>query len=112
MEVREIIETNIKEPIIEVKFRLDTDDDDVFRSAEFQLDEIEEYGYQVLNENFDLFDFDDDWEDEDYEYPEDDDEDLIFDEEYGWIPPPKTEEAENPVRIIYHYKNTDDDVQY
>ena len=81
MEVREIIETNIKEPIIEVKFRLDSDDDDVFRSAEFQLDEIEEYGYQVLNENFDLFDFDDDWEDEDYEYPEDDDEDLEVDED-------------------------------
>lgn len=80
MEVREIIETSIKEPIIEVKFRLDTDSDDVMRTVEFQLDEIEDYGYDVLTENFDLFDFDDDWEDEDYEYSDDDDE-LSVDEE-------------------------------
>ena len=65
MEVREIIETTIKEPIIEVKFRLDTDSDEVMRTVEFQLGEIEEYGYNVLTEDFDLFDIDDDWEDED-----------------------------------------------
>jgi hypothetical protein len=41
MEVREIIETTIKEPIIEVKFRLDTDSDEVMRTVEFQLGEIE-----------------------------------------------------------------------
>lgn len=50
------------------------------RTVEFQLDEIEDYGYDVLTENFDLFDFDDDWEDEDYEYSDDDDE-LSVDEE-------------------------------
>lgn len=80
MEVREIIETTIKEPLIEVKFRLDTDSDDVMRTVEFQLDEIEDYGYTVLTEDFDLFDFDDDWEDEDFEYSEKDDE-LTVDEE-------------------------------
>lgn len=80
MEVREIIETTIKEPIIEIKFRLDTDSDDVMRTVEFQLDEIEDYGYNVLTEDFDLFDFDDNWEDEDYEYSDDDNE-LSVDED-------------------------------
>jgi len=80
MEVREIIETTIKEPIIEVKFRLATDSDEVMRTVEFQLDEIEEYGYNVLTEDFDLFDIDDDWEDEDFDYMEDEDE-LNVDED-------------------------------
>jgi hypothetical protein len=80
MEVREIIETTIKEPIIEVKFRLDTDSDEVMRTVEFQLDEIEEYGYNVLTEDFDLFDIDDDWEDENFDYMDDEDE-LNVDEE-------------------------------
>ena len=80
MEVREIIETTVKEPIIEIKFRLDTDSDDVMRTVEFQLDEIEDYGYNVLTEDFDLFDFDDNWEDEDYEYSDDDNE-LSVDED-------------------------------
>jgi hypothetical protein len=80
MEVREIIETTIKEPIIEVKFRLATDSDEVMRTVEFQLDEIEEYGYNVLTEDFDLFDIDDDWEDEDFDYMEDKDE-LNVDED-------------------------------
>ena len=56
MEIREIIETSVKEPIIEVKFRLATDSDEVMRTVEFQLDEIEDYGYNILNEDFDLFD--------------------------------------------------------
>jgi len=81
MEVREIIETTVKEPIIEVKFRLVTDSDEVMRSVEFQLDEIEEYGYNILTEDFDLFDIDDDWEDEDYDYLDDDDDELNIDEE-------------------------------
>jgi hypothetical protein len=80
MEVREIIETTIKEPIIEVKFRLDTDSDEVMRTVEFQLGEIEEYGYNVLTEDFDLFDIDDDWEDENFDYMDDEDE-LNVDEE-------------------------------
>jgi len=81
MEVREIIETTVKEPIIEVKFRLVTDSDDVMRSVEFQLDEIEEYGYNVLTEDFDLFDIDDDWEDEEFDYLDDEDNELNVDEE-------------------------------
>jgi hypothetical protein len=81
MEVREIIETTIKEPIIEVKFRLATDSDDVMRTVEFQLDEIEEYGYNVLTEDFDLFDIDDNWEDDEFDFLDEDDDELSVDED-------------------------------
>lgn len=81
MEVREIIETTIKEPLIEVKFRLDTDSDEVMRTVEFQLDEIEEYGYNVLTENFDLFDINDNWEDDEFNYLEEEDDELNVDED-------------------------------
>lgn len=81
MEVREIVETIIKEPLIEVRFRLSTDTDEVIRIVEFQLDEIEQYGYNILTDDFDLFDFgDDDWEDDDYDSSEDEDE-LNVDEQ-------------------------------
>lgn len=81
MEIREIIETSVKEPIIEVKFRLATDSDEVMRTVEFQLDEIEDYGYNILTEDFDLFDIDD-WDDEDeFEYSDDEIDELNVDEE-------------------------------
>lgn len=82
MEIREIIETSVKEPIIEVKFRLATDSDEVMRTVEFQLDEIEDYGYNILTEDFDLFDIDD-WDDEEDEFKYSDDEidELNVDEE-------------------------------
>ena len=82
MEIREIIETSVKEPIIEVKFRLATDSDEVMRIVEFQLDEIEDYGYNILTEDFDLFDIDDwDEEDDEFEYSDDEIDELNVDEE-------------------------------
>ena len=82
MEIREIIETSVKEPIIEVKFRLATDSDEVMRPVEFQLDEIEDYGYNILTEDFDLFDIDDwDEEDDEFEYSDDEIDELNVDEE-------------------------------
>jgi len=82
MEIREINETSVKEPIIEVKFRLATDSDEVMRTVEFQLDEIEDYGYNILTEDFDLFDIDD-WDEEDdgFEYSDDEIDELNVDEE-------------------------------
>jgi len=80
MEVREIVETVIKEPLLEVRFRMSTDTDEVIRITEFDLQEIEDYGYNVITENFDLFDFDDDeWDDGQVEM--DDDESLEIDED-------------------------------
>jgi hypothetical protein len=81
MEIREIIETTVKQPIIEVKFRLNTDSDEVMRTVEFQITEIEEYGYTILTEDFDLFDIDEWDDDEDYKYSDDEFGDLNVDEE-------------------------------
>jgi hypothetical protein len=81
MEIREIIETTVKQPIIEVKFRLNTDSDEVMRTVEFQITEIEEYGYTILTEDFDLFDIDEWDDDEDYKYSDDKFDDLNVDEE-------------------------------
>jgi hypothetical protein len=90
MEVREIVETIVKEPLIEVRFRLEEDGDDVIRIYEFDLSEISEYGYMVLTEDFDVFDFsdDDDWDDEDSTNDElfvDEDELISFMNEYFMI---------------------------
>jgi len=82
MEVREIVETIIREPILEVHFRMDIDGDDVIRIKEFIIDEIGDYGYDVLTENFDIFDsitWTDD--EEDYDYDDSDDEPMEVDEE-------------------------------
>jgi hypothetical protein len=81
MEIREIIETTVKQPIIEVKFRLDTDSDEVMRTVEFQITEIEEYGYTILTEDFDLFDIDEWDNDDDFEYSDDELDDFNIDEE-------------------------------
>ena len=79
MEVREIVETIVKENVIEVRFRFDEDNDDVIRICEFDVKEIADYGYMVLTEDFDVFDFsdDDDWDDDN----EDENDDLFVDED-------------------------------
>ena len=72
MKVREIVETIVREPVLEVRFRLDSDSDDVIRISEFIISEIQDYGYNVLYEEFDLFDYDED-EDDDNNYVDDED---------------------------------------
>lgn len=74
MEVREILDTEINELSIVVKFRLDKDSDDVFRSYEFFKRDIEDSGYEVFFcEEFDN-DFEDDWdEDSDWDFDVDND---------------------------------------
>jgi hypothetical protein len=81
MEVREIVETIVREPVLEVRFRMDIDDDNVIRVKEFIIDEISDYGYDVLTENLNIFDvWEDEDEDEDFDYDEDK-EDVEVDEE-------------------------------
>lgn len=82
MEVREIVETVLREPILEVRFRLDSDSDDVIRVSEFVISEIEDYGYSVVTEDLDLFGMDEDWdEDDNYDFDLDLDDDMVVDEE-------------------------------
>jgi len=78
MEVREIVETIVKEPLIEVRFRFNEDSDDIIRICEFDFSEIDEYGYTVFSEDFDIFDFEnEDFDDEEYG----DDDELFVDED-------------------------------
>lgn len=81
MEVREIVETILRAPILEVRFRLDSDSDELIRISEFVISEIEDYGYSVVTEDFDIF-ADDDWdEDEEHDYDWDFDDSMVVDEE-------------------------------
>lgn len=83
MEVREIVETIIREPILEVRFRLDVDGDDVIRVKEFIINEIEDYGYTVITEDFDLF-ADSGWDEDDeqdFDYKEPTESDMEVDED-------------------------------
>lgn len=83
MEVKEIIQTIIREPVLEVHFRMDVDGDDVIRIKEFIIAEIDDYGYEVFTENLDVFDSIV-WSDDDYEddgFADIDDEPMEVDEE-------------------------------
>ena len=74
MEVREILDTEINELSIVVKFRIDRDSDDVFRSYEFFKRDIENSGYEVFYTEELYNDLQDDWdEDSDWDLDVDDD---------------------------------------
>jgi len=83
MEVKEIVQTIIREPVLEVHFRMDVDGDDVIRIKEFIIGEINDYGYKVFTENLNIFDSIV-WSDDDYEddgFVDIDDEPMEVDEE-------------------------------
>ena len=82
MEVREILDTEINELSIVVKFRIDRDSDDVFRSYEFLKRDIENSGYEVFYTEELYNDLQDDWdEDSDWDLDLDDDITNIDEEE-------------------------------
>lgn len=81
MEVREIVETIIREPVLEVRFRMDIDDDNVIRVKEFIIDEIADYGYDIIGENLDIFSGWGDDDEDDYEFDDEDQDDVEIDEE-------------------------------
>lgn len=82
MEVREILDTEINELSIVVKFRIDTDSDEVFRSHEFLKRDIENSGYEVFYTEELYNDLQDDWdEDSDWDLDLDDDITNIDEEE-------------------------------
>lgn len=80
MEIMEIISysVNVKKNILEVSFRTIDDNDEVMREERMDYSLAEKYGYELEEENYDMF-FD---VDEDGEYEEDlDIEETILDEE-------------------------------
>lgn len=95
MEILEIISCNVdlKSNILDVTFRTIEDSDDVQRVDRIDYSDVEEYGYDILSQDFDIFgDFDDDEELENDYYSDNDfeidEEELItFLNEYYMVNP-------------------------
>lgn len=79
MEIVEIISytVNPKKNILEVSFRLMEDSEDMVREDKMDFSIAEEYGYNLEEDTFDLFDGDFD-DEEDFLFEEDIDEDEIY----------------------------------
>ena len=97
MEIRELVSYYLYEDTkrVEVTFRLTLDSEDEVRNDIINLEEAEEFGYKLINDNNDFFQFDDE-EEEDFDDFIDMDEDLLinFLNEYYIVNPtklPKTE---------------------
>jgi hypothetical protein len=88
MEILEIINYNVdfKSNILDVSFRLIDDADDTQRTDRIDYSTVEEYGYDLVSEDFDIFDdIDEDYLDDDVEL---DEEELIsFLNEYYLVNP-------------------------
>lgn len=81
MEILEIISYNVdfKSNILDVSFRTIDDADDVQRTDRIDYSLVEEYGYDLVSQDFDIFE-DIDEDDEDYDSYLDD-QDAELDEE-------------------------------
>jgi predicted transcriptional regulator len=101
MEIKELVSYYINETshMLEVTFKTLTDSEDEIRTDQIVLDEIETFGYNILNninENF-FEDDDEEFEDmfNDFEEEELDEEEIIsFLNEYYLIYPKKLPEAQ------------------
>jgi hypothetical protein len=99
MEIRELVSYYLYEDTkrIEVTFKLSLDSEDEVRNDIINLEDAEEFGYNLIDDSNDFFQFDDEEEDdEDFGDFVDIDEDLLisFLNEYYIITPdklPKTE---------------------
>lgn len=101
MEIKELVSYYINETshMLEVTFRTLTDNEDEIRTDQIVLDEIETFGYNILNNINEDFYIDDDEEFEDmfddFEEEElDEDEIISFLNEYYLIYPKKIPEAQ------------------
>jgi len=98
MEIKEIVSYFLNEDtdILDVSFRTIEDPDDVVRVDKIDFTIIEEYGFELISDTFDFFN-DEDNEDDSYE-PEkielDEDELIIFLNEYYMINPDELPKAE------------------
>jgi hypothetical protein len=97
MEIQELISYYLYEETkrIEVSFRLTLDSEDEIRNDVINLDEAKDFGYELLQDTFDFFDPDDDFE-EDIEDFQTIDEDILlsFLNEYYVVNPEKLPKVE------------------
>jgi hypothetical protein len=81
MEIAEIISyrVDLKSNILDISFRLMEDDDETVREDRIDFSDAEEYGYDLLTEDIDVFEGfftnEDDYEEENY------DDDVVLDED-------------------------------
>jgi hypothetical protein len=98
MEIVEIISyfVNDSTETIEIKFRLNDDDESEMRFDEIELREAKEFGYQLVVEDLDFFTDEDDEEDVDDFIDDgiDEDELLSFINEYYMIYPERLPEKD------------------
>jgi len=99
MEIKELVSFYINETkeILEVEFKLTTDQEDEIREDKIDFDELKNFGYEFLIESYDDFsDFDDEYDNfGDGIKPEIDDEEIIsFLNEYYLIFPDKLPNSE------------------
>lgn len=80
MEIQEIVSYYLYEDTkrVEVSFRLTTDSEDEIRNDVINLDDSKEFGYNLIQESTDFFNFDDDDFDEDDSDFQTIDEDLLL----------------------------------
>ncbi len=80
MEIQEIVSYYLYEDTkrVEVSFRLTTDSEDEIRNDVINLDESKEFGYNLIQESTDFFNFDDDDFDEDNSDFQTIDEDILL----------------------------------
>ena len=97
MEIKEIVSYffNSESNIVDVSFRTIEDNDEILRTDNIDYDVIEEYGFDLKTESFDFFDeeFEDDLTEEE-KIELDEDELLIFLNEYYTINPDSLPKAE------------------
>jgi hypothetical protein len=80
MEIQEIVSYYLYEDTkrVEVSFRFTTDSEDEIRNDVINLDESKEFGYELIQESTDFFNFDDEELDEDDSDFQSIDEDLLL----------------------------------
>lgn len=97
MEIKEILSyfLNNETNILEVSFRTIDDSDEVFRSDSIDYDIVEDYGFDLETETFDFFDdeLDEDFDDKE-EIELDEDELIVFLNEYYTVNPEKLPKSE------------------
>ena len=79
MEIQEIVSYYLYEDTkrVEVSFILTTDSEDEIRNDVINLDESKEFGYNLIQESTDFFNFDDDFDEDDSDF-QSIDEDLLL----------------------------------
>ena len=98
MEIRELVSYYLYEDTkrIEVTFKLSLDSEDEVRNDIINLEEAEEFGYNIVEDNNDFFQFDDEEDEDDFDNFVDIDEDLLisFLNEYYIVNPNKLPKPE------------------